>query len=295
MINLHVDVDNLWIYEQEYGIAIHKDKEYIYTQSLPDFLHLLRKSQSKATFMIVGKDLELKACRDFCKKAIVEGHEIANHSWNHLVSFGSLSNKKKKSEILKAHKIIIEVCKTSPVGFRGPGYYQNKEIVTILQQLGYTYDASVLPGFAQLLMSTYARMRGGENKNKSFGQLSYILSPRHPYIIIRGLKSDETLRELPISTLPFLRLPIHTTFAYAFGAKYQELIFRYIKSKPTYITYLFHAIDFIDLPQRDNNYPLIPLRYSYKDRMNFAKKIINALVLANGGPLKTSRTTLNLL
>lgn len=294
MIYLHVDVDNLWIYEQEYGITIHKDKEYIYTQSLPDFLHLLKKSQSKATFMIVGKDLELKACRTFCNKALSEGHELANHSWDHLISFGSLSNKKKKSQILKAHKKIIEVCKTPPVGFRGPGYYQNKEIVTILHQLGYAYDSSVIPGFAQLLMSTYARVRGGENKSKSFGLSSYILSPRRPYII-RGLKSDETLRELPISILPFLRLPIHTTFAYAFGEKYQELIFRYIKSKPTYVTYLFHAIDFIDLPQRDINYPLIPLRYSYKDRMNFAKKIIDALVLANGGPLKTSRATLSLL
>ena len=291
MIHIHVDVDNLWVYEQEYGITIHKNKEYIYTQSLPVFLRLLKRSRSKATFMIIGKDLELPACRLFCKKAIAEGHEIANHTWDHLVSFGSVSYEEKKHQILKAHKKIAEVCGKKPVGFRGPGYYQDEEIVTILRKLCYTYDTSVLPGFAQLLMSMYARVRGGENKDKSFGRSAYIFSPEQQHVIC-GIKPNEILPELPISVLPFLRLPIHTTFAYVFGEKYQELILRYLKSKPTYIVYVFHAIDFIDLPQQDSNHPVVPLRYSFTYRMSFAEKIIQALVLANGGPLKTSRDTL---
>lgn len=291
MIHIHVDVDNLWIYEQEYGITIHKNKEYIYTQSLPIFLRLLKKSRSKATFMIIGKDLELPACRSFCKKAVTAGHEIANHTLNHLISFGSLSYEGKKHQILMAHKKITEVCGKEPVGFRGPGYFQDAEIVTILRKLGYTYDTSVLPGFAQLLMRLYAYLRGGANKYKSFGRSAYIFSPEQPHVI-RGMKPNETLPELPISVLPFFRLPIHTTFAYVFGSKYQELILRYLRSEPTYVVYVFHAIDFINLPQQDSNYPVVPLRYSFEQRVSFAEKVINALVMANGGPLKTSRDTL---
>lgn len=291
MIHIHVDVDNLWIYEQEYGIAIHKNKEYVYTQSLPVFLRLLKTSGSKATFMVIGKDLDLPACRSFCKKAVADGHEIANHTWDHLVSFGSLSYEEKKHQIVQAHKKIAEVCGKKPVGFRGPGYYQNDEIVTILRELGYAYDTSVLPGFAQLLMSVYARVRGGENKHKSFGRSTYMFSSEQPHIVW-GIKANETLTELPISVLPFLRLPIHTTFAYVFGSRYQELIVRYLRSKPRYVVYVFHAIDFIDLPQQDINHPVVPLRYSCTYRTRFAKKVIEALVLANGGPLQTSRDAL---
>jgi len=292
MIHIHIDVDNLWIYEKEYGITICENKEYIYTQSLPAFLSLLKKSQSKATFMIVGKDFELPACRSFCKEAVAKGHEIANHTWDHPVSFKNLLYKEKEKQILKTHKIISKVCGVNPVGFRGPGYYQNKEIVTILRKYGYKYDTSVLPGFAHLLMSIYAYTRGESNKNKSFGRWIHILSPEYPYLI-RGNKVNETITELPISVLPYLRLPIHTTFAYAFGQKYQNIIFKYIKSKPKYLVYLFHAIDFVDLPQQNSNHQVVPLRYSFEYRMNYAEKIINALVLANNGPLKTSGSTLN--
>ena len=62
-------------------------------------------------------------------------------------------------------------------------------------------------------MSIYAHVRGGANKYKSFGRSAYIFSPERPHVIC-GIKPSETLSELPISVLPFLRLPIHTTFAY---------------------------------------------------------------------------------
>ena len=93
MILIHVDVDNLWIYEKEYGINLNIKKELIYLQSLPVLLGLLQKSNSKATFMIVAKDLNLPACRSFCRRAIIQGHEISNHSLNHPISFTKLSKK----------------------------------------------------------------------------------------------------------------------------------------------------------------------------------------------------------
>src|SRR5437879_258852 len=117
MIQIHVDVDNLWMYEQEFGIPIHSNREYIYSQSLPLFLELLKKTRSKATFMIIGQDLSLRACQGFCRKAIASGHEIANHSWSHPVSFGTMSYEQKKQEILKTHQQIAKVCGKTPVGF----------------------------------------------------------------------------------------------------------------------------------------------------------------------------------
>lgn len=291
MIQIHVDVDNLWVYEQEFGLSIHDDKEYIYRHSLPLFLDLLNKTGSKATFLIIGKDLLLPGCQFFCRRAIREGHEIANHTWSHAINFGTMSSAQKKDEILKAHRQITKICKKAPVGFRGPGYYQDKEILSILTQLNYSYDSSILPGFAQVLMSTYASLKGEGNKNKIFGGKDYLFAKENPYSIYLPEKQQK-ITELPISILPFFRLPIHTTFAYYFGDWYYRLILQYLKSKPKYVLYLFHGIDFLDLPLITPNHPVIPLRYPFSQRMQFVEKILHSLIIANGGPLKTSRDTL---
>lgn len=288
MILLHIDVDNLWMYEQEFGININKDKELIYSTSLPILLKMLKKTRSKATFMIIGKDLLLPACQVFCRNAIADGHEIANHTWSHPVLFSKLSYEQKKYEIKKTHKLIIEACGKPPVGFRGAGYCQDKEIITILKKLNYKYDSSVLPGFAKVLMSAYAYIRGKKNRYKTFGTMSNILTQEHPYTI-KGVDPTQNLLELPISILPLLRLPIHTTFAYYFGAWYRQLILRHLKSKPKYTLYLFHAIDFVDLHKQYSNHPVIPLRYSFDERMSFIRSILDILVKINGGGLKTSR------
>ena len=241
--------------------------------------------------MIIGQDLKLKACQVFCRKAIADGHEIANHTFDHPISFGTMSYEQKKQQILKTHQQITKVCGIKPVGFRGPGYYQNKEIITILQKLNYQYDASVLPGFTKPLMSAYAYVRGGANRNKTFGRWDYVLSQEHPYTV-KGLDPNQKLLELPISVLPILRLPIHTTFSYFFGSMYRQLILRYLKSKPKYILYLFHAIDFVDLDQKYNNHSVVPLRYSFNERVNFTQSVLDVLVKINGRPLQTSRNSI---
>lgn len=281
MINVHVDVDNLWMYENEFGIKINSDKELIYKKSLPNFLKLLDKHKSKATFFIIGKDLTLPACAAFCKKAVSSGHEIANHTWSHSINFDSLPFSKKKEEIAKTHNELKRITKKNPAGFRGPGYYTDSEILKILNELNYSYDSSILPGFAQVLMTTYAKTKGGMNNHKTFGKHSDILSKTNPY------KINKEVYELPISTLPFIKMPIHTTFAYFFGSWYRNRILTYLKSKPKYITYLFHAIDFAEV-EAEKNHPVIPLRYSFDQRMDFADKVLKNLVLSNGKGLKTT-------
>jgi len=290
MINIHVDVDNLWIYEQEFGVKILSNKEYIYSHSLPLFLKLLKKSRSKATFMVVGRDLLLPACQNFCKKAIREGHEIANHTWSHPIAFGTLSYKQKRQQILKCHQLIIKICGKAPVGFRGPGYYRDEKIIAILEKLNYQYDASVIPGFAQLLMGTYAKIRGENNRNKTFGRKEYIFSKETPYYVGNHISKKKIL-ELPISILPILKLPLHTTFAYFYGSLYRQLILTYLKSNPKYFLYLFHAIDFIDLNKKYSNHPVIQLRYTLSERMQFINDVLDVLVEINGKSIQTSRHT----
>ncbi|OGV97421.1 hypothetical protein A2W24_05600 [Microgenomates group bacterium RBG_16_45_19] len=289
MICLHVDVDNLWMYEQEYQINILNDRNYIYREALPRCLDLLKRTNSKATFMMIGRDLELPACQKFCRKAIRAGHEIANHSYSHPISFSTLSLAQKRAEIVKTHQLIKTVCRQAPVGFRSPGYYLDPEIIPMLKKFGYRYDSSVLPGYAQVLMTTYAKIKGGQIQHKSFGRTRDIFSSTKPYPILNTAKS---VTELPISILPYLKLPIHTTFIYYFGESYRQLVLRYLRSKPEYVMYLMHAIDFVDLPIVTENHPVIPLRLTFNQRMTWIGEIVKALVAANGSPLETTQTQL---
>lgn len=270
---IHVDLDNIWIYEKEFGIKIHPDRELIYRKALPKFLEMLKRYNAKATFMVVGQDLELNACRIFCLKALKDGHEIANHTWSHPISFGKLSYQKKKQQIVKTHDLIYKICKLKPIGFRGSGYYIDNETLSMLFKLGYLYDSSIIPGIAPILMKTYAYIKGGENKHKTFGRFDYLLKPNRSHLL---KSADKTLLELPISTFPYFHLPIHTTFAYFFGTNYQKLIVSFLKRNTHNILYLFHAIDFVDLPH-NITHPVIPLRYSYDFRMNYAETIIKSL------------------
>lgn len=284
MISIHIDVDNLWIYENEFGINLSADKDYIYTSALPLFLKLLKNNNAKATFMIVGKDLLMPNCQKFCNYAIKEGHEIANHTWSHPITFGTLSKEEKNMEVKKAHNVIKKKCNIIPVGFRGPGYYIDNGIIKCLSDLNYCYDSSILPGFASVIMTSYAKIKSKKNKDKTFGRFKYFFSPTKSY----KLKND--LLELPISVFPSLRTPIHSTFAFMLGSSYQKNIINLIKRKPSYFLYLFHALDFVNEKDVENSNHLITLKYNLTQRLNYCENILIELRKAsNGKILNTQR------
>jgi hypothetical protein len=270
MTQIHVDIDNLWVLEEEYGVSLHQSRDFIFLHALPIALKLLKKYKQHATFFVIGQDLQLPACQTFCRRAIREGHTIGNHTWSHPVLFGSLNYAEKKAEITKAHNKILTVTGKRPTVFRGPGYFSDDEVLEILHSLRYSFDSSVLPGYAQLLMKCFALIQGGENRAKAFGLPRDIFSSTHPY-------DRAGLVEQPISVLPLLRLPIHTTFLYAFGPWYRSLVFQYLESKPKDLVYSFHAIDFADLPHREANFPIVPLRVKYTDRLQLVHDILQRL------------------
>ncbi|RJQ80264.1 polysaccharide deacetylase family protein [Pseudonocardiaceae bacterium YIM PH 21723] len=47
------------------------------------YLDVLRANNAKATFFLVGRNLESR--HELAKKTLAEGHVLANHSWNHTI------------------------------------------------------------------------------------------------------------------------------------------------------------------------------------------------------------------
>ena len=80
-------------------------------------LDVLNAHNIKSTFFLIGKGVEINP--NLAKLISEQGHEIANHSYNHL-EVTTMSPNDLQQDILKAHKIITEAIQQEPVPYFRP-------------------------------------------------------------------------------------------------------------------------------------------------------------------------------
>lgn len=275
---LHVDCDPLWIYSREYGIDP-GSAELIYTQALPRLLDLFDRAGAKATLFVIGQELQHAHARTLFQRAVGAGHRLANHTQHHLVDFAAQDEASVRREIAECHEALRAAFGCKPVGFRAPGYAHLPSVATVLAELGYQYDGSVLPGPASLAMSAYMRMRG-QARDKSFGGWSNLLASTR-------VKRDGAVAQVPIAVLPLARLPVHTTFIYLFGIRYLDFALRMLSRRPGHHVLLLHAIDALDHPQPERfKNKVIPMRWTYQARIDTVSRILNRVA---GGVVLTEQ------
>jgi peptidoglycan-N-acetylglucosamine deacetylase len=74
---------------------------------------------------------------ELAKREIIEGHEIANHTYSHRYFNKQMSEKNIQNEIIKAEQIILKTTGQKPNLFRPPGGYYYENIVLAAQKSGY--------------------------------------------------------------------------------------------------------------------------------------------------------------
>lgn len=273
--HLHVDVDDLWIYEQEYDIARNPAASSVYDDGVVRLLDLFDEANARATFFVVARDLEHSAAREFCRTAVMRGHEIANHSFSHSTMLRSMSRVAKEREILSAHEVIAEVTGVAPVGFRAPGYYLDTDMVEILGANGYLYDSSILPTFALPLMKLYIEISARKRLDKAMGRPRAAFASRN----LRRLRAGagQTIFELPVSVLPLVRLPVHSTFAFQLPDPIRSAVYALLAAAPDSV-FLFHAIDGTAYPSSDRlSRRVLPLRLPLERRLSLVREAIARL------------------
>lgn len=216
---IQIDVDGLWVIFQHFGIDYNQTQDVLYESAVPRFLDLFGVYGIKATFFVVGKDLLSDSKVKLLKRAVKEGHEIANHTMNHAEGFSYLSFKKKKREIEDAERIIQDKLGVETKGFRTPSNDVDLNVLKILEDKGYAYDSSLLPTYYGPLLKKlkFASLKI-PRKDHYLGRFIYGLSPLSPYhpsyeAIWR--KGKMRIIEVPITTMPWLRFPFHPSFTFA--------------------------------------------------------------------------------
>jgi hypothetical protein len=266
---LQVDVDELWVYYESIGLPTPRDAPaQAYREGIPRLLDLFDRFGVRATFFVCGRDLPLQA--QTVAEMARRGHEVANHSTGHRNGFARLSPAEKRADIAITGELIAQAAGRPPVGFKSPGFSFSPDLLEVLADLGYLYDSSLLPTpYAPLLRSLYRGLSARTIDPTHFGQATNGLAPLIPYRpdsarpyrrMSGGSRSPATNKdardpqlsqasafwEAPVTTMPFTRLPMHSTFVLRSGRWLFDLGMALIRARGVPVNYLLHAADVMD-------------------------------------------------
>jgi hypothetical protein len=215
LASLSVDLDNLWAYQKTHGDPGWDSYPSFFDRVIPRILEVMRLHALTITFFVVGQDAELVANRSALRLVVNAGHELANHSFRHEPWLHLYDDDEVTEELRRTEDAIAAIGGSRPLGFRGPGYSLSPRTLLALGRRGYRYDASTLPTVIGPLARAYylrgARLSPSQRDERSqlFGSFRDGLRPIAPY---RWSVGGHTLIELPVTTMPMLRVPIHVSY-----------------------------------------------------------------------------------
>jgi peptidoglycan/xylan/chitin deacetylase (PgdA/CDA1 family) len=190
---------------------------------LPRFAALFTRAGVKATFFVVGQDLDEDAeGRSLLAALAAEGHELASHSFTHPYDLVRRARAEIAGEIDRAHAAIESCAGRPPVGFRAPGYEVSADVIDLLCERSYRYDSSVFPSipYYGAKAAVMAGMRVLGKRSGSILGSSRVLgaptAPYHPAVGDPYRRGNLPILELPIAVTPRLRLPVIGTSVITF-------------------------------------------------------------------------------
>ncbi|HKI01537.1 MAG TPA: polysaccharide deacetylase family protein [Thermoanaerobaculia bacterium] len=253
--SLSLDLDNLWSY-----LKIHGDPGW---ESFPSYLDVvvprvlafLAQRGLRITFFVVGQDAARQENGQALAALAAAGHEIGNHSFRHESWLHLYSEAELEEELARAEEAIEQATGRRPAGFRGPGFSLSAATLAVLARRGYRYDASTLPTFLGPLARAYYFRTAGlteeqrRQRSALFGKLGEGFRPIRPY---RWRVGEGGLVEIPVTTMPLFRTPIHLSYVLyldllspALGRLYFDLALRLCRLMGVQPSILLHPLDFL--------------------------------------------------
>jgi hypothetical protein len=256
LASLSLDLDNQWSYMKTHGDAGWKTYPSYFDILIPVVLDLLDELGLKITFFIVGQDAALDKNRDTIQSLTENGHEVGNHSYHHEYLSISEGSDDIGRSILEAEDCIRKVTGHKPIGFRGPGFTWNKTLIETLMANGYLYDASTLPMFLGPLARLYyfwtSKLTDEEKAERKdlYGRFKDGFRPVKPFLWLSA--SEGSLLEVPVTTMPFFKIPIHLSYLLYISRISESLMRLYLRTaialcRMTGVgpSFLLHPLDFL--------------------------------------------------
>ena len=251
---LSIDMDNQWSYMKTHGDAGWEAYPSYFGVLIPYLLDLLDELGLSITFFLVGIDVQREENQPYIRMITERGHEVGNHSLTHEPWLHLYPREQIRTELVTTHQAIEQVTGLPPKGFRGPGFSWSPDLLDVLLELGYLYDASTLPTFIGPLARMYYFWTANLDKEeraqrrKLFGTIADGFRPVRPYSW--ALAGDRHLLELPVTTIPVFRTPFHLSYLIYLSRYSPTLMERYLqvavmmcKATGTQPSFLLHPLD----------------------------------------------------
>ena len=283
---LSIDLDDLWSYRRSFGLP-EADAPSLLPLAVPRMLEWMHTRGLHCTAFIVGRDAERAEHAPWLQALAAAGHEPGNHSFGHATDIESWAPERQQADLARAHAAITAACGVAPRGFRGPSFRASASLLHAVQAMGYGYDASTFPNALAALARRWQRRQARalgsaiELADDAYGSRA---TQRLPLTAYRWALDAGPLLELPVTTLPLLRWPMHGTYLQHLADRSVPLARAYAAGAAALCAYsgvaphmLLHATDFIGA---DDGLPVdfLPgMRRPWRDKLALMGHLLGAL------------------
>jgi peptidoglycan-N-acetylglucosamine deacetylase len=255
LASISLDLDNKWSYIKTQGAEGWESFPSYLPLVVPRILQTLAGLGVKITFFVVGQDAELPENRGALSALADAGHEIANHSFHHEPWLHLYSRAELDEEFQRSEAAIAAATGQQTRGFRGPGFSYSRSVLEVLCERGYEYDASTFPTFLGPVARLYYFLHSGLKREERQQRKALFGSARAGFQTLRPFRwkgLPAPLIEIPVTTLPWLKVPIHFSYIMYLAAVSPLLARTYFSAALTACrlnrlqpSLLLHPLDFL--------------------------------------------------
>lgn len=247
---ISVDLDEIHHYFAIHGLSASSAGTLVYDAAVERLCALAEEGGFPLTLFAIGRDLERGAARARLREARAEGHEIGNHSLDHRYDLVRLGKTEIARQVREGADAIEAACGERPVGFRAPGYTISDDVIEVLGEQRYAYDASVFPcppyWSAKAAALAWIRLRGRASSS-ILDTPRVLTAPTQPYR--PGLhwwqRGGRDVVEIPVQVTRGLRLPFIGTTVTMAGPTRARWLARMCVGTPL-VNLELHGIDVLD-------------------------------------------------
>ena len=286
--SVSLDLDNQWSYMKTHGSPGWEDYPSYLDLVVPRILEFLGQRNLKITFFIVGRDASIDSNTPALRAIAESGHEIGNHSFNHEPWLHLYSREELDQELELAERHIKQATGQHPVGFRGPGFSLSATTLKVLSDRGYLYDGTLFPNVLNPLARAYFFATSNLTKEEKqqrkalFGTLRDAMRPVKPFRWRLGDK--DSLLEIPVTTMPLFRIPIHMSYVIylsRFSKWLARMYFRFAllvcRATRTQPSMLLHPLDFMGCDDTDALSFFPGMDIASHDKLRFVAEVMDQL------------------
>lgn len=229
-----LDLDDVWAYLRARGDAGWREAPTLLPRAVERLLPLLDELGLRITVFVVGHDAETPGGQEAVRALTEAGHEIASHSFWHRGDLATLPAEQIADDLTRTADAIAQITDRAPTGFRCPSFGRSRALLETLARQGYAYDASVLPTCLTPLLRLFHRAtmpRAGRAVKGPRPQL--FGPPGNARLALAPFRWDVGavgLLELPVTTHPLLRTPMHASYLQALAAYSPPVAHAYLRS-----------------------------------------------------------------